>query len=193
MGVVYVARDPELDREVAIEVLRSDFARAHPDAARRIIREARAMAKLSHPNVVAVYDVGTIDDQVFVAMERITGTSLREWLGERPRSLGEILAVFTEAGRGLTAAHDAGIVHRDFKPDNVLVGRDGRARVTDFGLAYDGGDEARRSSRSPTRSRCCPACRRPHRKTSRTSGSARKPRTSSVASSRGIRCSARAG
>lgn len=141
MGVVYVARDPELQRDVAIKVLRSDFARAHPDAARRIIREARAMAKLSHPNVVAVYDVGTIDDQVFVAMERITGTSLREWLRSTPRSPAEILEVFSDAGRGLVTAHDSGIVHRDFKPDNVLVGRDGRARVTDFGLAYDAGDD----------------------------------------------------
>jgi tRNA A-37 threonylcarbamoyl transferase component Bud32 len=140
MGVVYAARDPELRREVAIKVIRPELARAHPDATRRILREARAMARLSHPNVVSVYDVGTIGDQVFVAMERITGTNLREWLRAAPRSLAEIVDVFTDAGRGLVAAHDAGIVHRDFKPDNVLVGADGRARVTDFGLAYEVGD-----------------------------------------------------
>jgi predicted Ser/Thr protein kinase len=139
MGIVYAARDPELDRDVAIKVMRPELARA-PDAKRRIIREARAMAKLSHPNVVSVYDVGTIDGQVFVAMERISGTNLREWLNTR-RTPAEILEVFIEAGRGLVAAHDAGIVHRDFKPDNVLVGADGRARVTDFGLAYEGADD----------------------------------------------------
>ena len=137
MGVVYSARDPDLDRDVAIKVLRSEFARSNPDAAQRIAREAQAMARISHPNVVNVYDVGTIGDQVFVAMERINGKNLRAWLGEAPRTVAEILEVFIGAGRGLIAAHDAGIVHRDFKPDNVLVGDDGRARVTDFGLAYD--------------------------------------------------------
>ncbi|MBA2538411.1 MAG: protein kinase, partial [Deltaproteobacteria bacterium] len=141
MGIVYAARDPELHREVAVKVMRPDFARAHPDAAKRILREARAMAKLAHPNVVAVHDVGTIDTQLFVAMERVSGTNLREWLGAAPRTLAEIVKVFTEAGRGLVAAHDAGIVHRDFKPDNVLVGTDGRARVTDFGLAHEAGED----------------------------------------------------
>jgi serine/threonine protein kinase len=137
MGVVYAARDPDLDRDVAIKVLRSDFARSNPDAAQRIAREAQAMARISHPNVVNVYDVGAIGDQVFVAMERINGKSLRVWLSDAPRTVAEILEVFTGAGQGLIAAHDAGIVHRDFKPDNVLVGDDGRARVTDFGLAFD--------------------------------------------------------
>jgi serine/threonine protein kinase len=137
MGVVYAARDPDLDRDVAIKVLRSEFARSNPDAAQRIAREAQAMARISHPNVVNVYDVGTLGDQVFVAMERINGKNLRAWLGDAPRTVAEILETFIAAGRGLIAAHDAGIVHRDFKPDNVLVGDDGRARVTDFGLAYD--------------------------------------------------------
>lgn len=140
MGIVYAARDPELHREVAIKIMRPELARAHPDATRRIIREARAMAKLSHPNVVSVYDVGNLGDQVFIAMERVTGTNLREWLRASARSPAQILEVFIEAGRGLDAAHDAGIVHRDFKPDNVLVGADGRARVTDFGLAQEAGE-----------------------------------------------------
>jgi len=137
MGVVYAARDPDLDREVAIKLLRPELARVDADAAQRIAREAQAMARIAHPNVVAVHDVGAVDGQVFVAMERVTGKSLRAWLAAEPRSVAEILEVFIAAGRGLIAAHDAGIVHRDFKPDNVLVGDDGRARVTDFGLAYD--------------------------------------------------------
>ena len=141
MGVVYAARDPELDRDIAIKVLRPEFARVHPDATKRIIREAQAMARLSHPNVVSVHDVGTVEDRVFVAMERVAGTNLREWLAREKRSAAEILETFTAAGRGLIAAHDAGLVHRDFKPDNVLVGGDGRPRVTDFGLAYDQADD----------------------------------------------------
>ncbi len=141
MGIVYTAHDPDLHRDVAIKILRPEFARAHPDSTRRIIREARSMARLAHPNVVSVYDVGTVDDQVFVAMERISGMNLREWLDVALRSTAEILEVFTAAGRGVIAAHDAGMVHRDFKPDNVLVGADGRVRVTDFGLAYDHTDD----------------------------------------------------
>lgn len=137
MGVVYSAHDPDLDRDIAIKVLRPELVRAHPDAAKRIAREAQAMARIAHPNVVSVFDVGTVDGQVFVAMERITGKSLRAWLAEGRRTVADILEVFITAGRGLIAAHDAGIVHRDFKPDNVLIGNDGRARVTDFGLAYD--------------------------------------------------------
>ena len=137
MGIVYSARDPDLNRDVAIKILRPEFARAHPDATRRIIREAQAMARVSHPNVVAVFDVGAVDDRVFVAMERIAGTNLRGWLTRATRTPAQILEAFTAAGHGLIAAHDAGMVHRDFKPDNVLVGDDGRVRVTDFGLAYD--------------------------------------------------------
>jgi len=137
MGVVYAAHDPDLDRDLAVKVMRPELSRLDPDAARRIVREAQAMAKISHPNVVAVFDVGTVVDQVFVAMERIHGTSLRSWLAATQRSAGEIVDTFVAAGRGLIAAHDAGIVHRDFKPDNVLVGRDGRPRVTDFGLAFE--------------------------------------------------------
>ena len=140
MGVVYAAHDPDLHRDVAIKVLRPEFSRSSPDATKRIVREAQAMARVSHPTVVAVYDVGTVDGQVFIAMERIAGSSLREWLAE-PRTPAAILDVFIGAGRGLVAAHDAGMVHRDFKPDNVLVGTDGQPRVTDFGLAFEQGQQ----------------------------------------------------
>jgi serine/threonine-protein kinase len=136
MGVVYRAFDPELDRSVAVKLLRTDGRRsAERD---RLVREGRAMAKLSHPNVVAVYDVGAIDDQVFVAMELVEGATLRDWAKAPKRSWREIVATYVQAGRGLAAAHAAGMVHRDFKPDNALVGTDGRARVLDFGVARDG-------------------------------------------------------
>jgi serine/threonine-protein kinase len=129
MGVVMAAYDPQLDRKVAIKVLRSH------GKAQRLLREARAMAKLSHPNVVTVYDAGTIEGRVYIAMEFVAGKTLRGWLAEKPRPVDEILDVLVKAGRGLAAGHAAGLVHRDFKPDNVLVGTDGRVRVIDFGLA----------------------------------------------------------
>jgi len=138
MGVVYAAYDPELQRTVAIKLLRpggdSRFGTAEEQQA-RLLREAQAMAKISHPNVISVYDVGPYGDGVFVALEFIDGLTLREWIREKPRPWREILDVFMKAGRGLAAAHAAGLVHRDFKPENVLVGKDGRVRVTDFGLA----------------------------------------------------------
>ena len=144
MGVVYSAYDEELDRRVAIKLLRIKDG-AGPSAASRMLREAQAMAKLSHPNVVQVYDTGELSGQVFLAMEFVQGQTLREWLhGPEdaprpvPRPWREVLAMFLQAGQGLAAAHAVGLVHRDFKPDNVLVGADGRARVLDFGLArYD--------------------------------------------------------
>ncbi len=155
MGVVYSAYDEELDRRVAIKLLRMKDG-AGPSAASRMLREAQAMAKLSHPNVVQVYDTGELSGQVFLAMEFVQGQTLREWLhGSEttprpvPRPWRDVLAMYIQAGRGLAAAHAAGLVHRDFKPDNVLVGADGRARVLDFGLAryesarpVDSADEA---------------------------------------------------
>ena len=134
MGVVYAAYDTELDRKVALKLLRGvDEEGAHIT---RLRREAQALAKAAHPNVVHVYEVGDFRKQVFVAMEFVEGQTLRDWepsnAGDR---VAEIIAKFIEAGRGLAAAHAAGLVHRDFKPDNVLVGDDGRVRVLDFGLA----------------------------------------------------------
>ena len=141
MGVVYAAHDPELDRRVAVKVLCQE---AIDEAGRELLgdrlrAEAQAMARLAHPNVVAVHDVGTFGDRIFVAMELVEGhddsPTLARWLAAEPRRTADIIAMYAQAGRGLSAAHDAGLVHRDFKPENVLVGRDGRVRVTDFGLA----------------------------------------------------------
>ncbi|HET6585193.1 MAG TPA: tetratricopeptide repeat protein [Nannocystaceae bacterium] len=140
MGVVYGAYDPELDRRVALKLLRGRAARDGQRNA-RLQREAQAMARLSHPNVITVHDVGThVPDEsghpvVYVAMEFVEGTTLGRWARAKPRSWAELRSVCIAAGRGLEAAHAAGLVHRDFKPDNVLVGDDGRVRVTDFGLA----------------------------------------------------------
>lgn len=136
MGRVYVAIDPKLDRRVAIKILRrrQGHAIGAEQRTKRFLREARALAKLAHPHVVAIHDVGTDGDRVFIAMEFVDGSTLTDWLASS-RSLDAILDVLGQAGRGLAAAHRAGLVHRDFKPDNVLVGSDGRARVTDFGLA----------------------------------------------------------
>lgn len=139
MGLVYAAYDPQLDRRVAVKVLRSrSTSPTNERARRRLLREAQAMAKLSHPNVVAVHDVGTVAGEVFIAMELIDGPSLDRWLEEQGRPWREVVEAFAEAGQGLAAAHVAGLVHRDFKPANVLVDRAGRARVTDFGLVHVG-------------------------------------------------------
>ena len=132
MGVVVMAYDPELDRRVALKLLKPELSRA----GLLLKREAQALAKLAHPNVVAVYDVGEHAGQVFVAMEYVEGQVIGRWLGSEPRpGWREILSHYMAAGRGLAAAHAQGLVHRDFKPDNVMVGTDGRVRVMDFGLA----------------------------------------------------------
>jgi len=136
MGVVFAAFDPQLNRKIALKILRAQ--QAEPDHKRqlraRLFREAQAIAKLSHPNVITVFDVGNVGASVFVGMEFVEGVTLTDYLAT-PRSLESILDAFAQAGRGLSAAHQAGLVHRDFKPDNVLMGFDGIARVSDFGLA----------------------------------------------------------
>ena len=134
MGVVYGAYDPELDRKIALKLIKPGQG-AKAMARERLLREAKAMARLQHPNVVAVHDVGVYEDQVFLAMEFLSAGTIKDWLKQKPRSWREILAVFIAAGRGLAAAHEAGIVHRDFKPENVLLDKDGRPRVVDFGIA----------------------------------------------------------
>ena len=134
MGVVFAAYDEELDRRVAIKLLRTLDAN-HERGRERMLREAKTLARLSHPNIVHVYDAGTTQGQVFVAMEYVDGCTLRQWVEARRRGWAEVLAMYVQAARGLAAAHAAGVVHRDFKPDNVLIGKDGRARVADFGLA----------------------------------------------------------
>lgn len=117
MGAVYAAWDPQLGRPIALKLLQSDVAGSSTEQARlRLQREAQAIARLSHPHVVAVHDVGQHGDEVFVAMELVDGGTLRTWLAEKRRSWREILEVFLAAGRGLQAAHAAGLVHRDFKP-----------------------------------------------------------------------------
>lgn len=142
MGVVWGAWDPELERRVAIKIVRSEIARSRE----RVREEGQALAKLSHPNVVPVHDVGVVDDQVYLVMEWVRGKTLREHC-KTPRTIRELLALYRSAGAGLRAAHEAGLIHRDFKPDNVMVGEDGRVRVLDFGiaLALDNADAAERA------------------------------------------------
>jgi eukaryotic-like serine/threonine-protein kinase len=129
MGTVYLAHDRTLGRDVALKLHRAG------SGSDRLQREAIAMAKLAHPNVVNVFEVATWDDRMFVAMEYVKGSTLRGWLAASPRTWREIVAMLSDAGNGLVAAHAAGLVHRDFKPENVLVGEEGRPRVGDFGLA----------------------------------------------------------
>ena len=131
MGIVCEARDPDLERKVALKVLRSDAL--DPAVVDRLMLEARALAKLRHPNVVTVYEVGNDAGNRFIVMDLVEGGTLRKWLAQS-RPWREVVAMFIQAGRGLEAAHAAGLVHRDFKPDNVLV-EGGQARVVDFGLA----------------------------------------------------------
>jgi serine/threonine protein kinase/tetratricopeptide (TPR) repeat protein len=134
MGVVYAAYDPDLDRKVALKILRPSQSESDAQSRTRLVREAQAMARVSHPNVCSVFDVGIYGDQVFVAMEFVEGSTLQDWLKE-PRPWREVLRVLLKTGRGLLAAHEAGLIHRDFKPANVLLDSNGRPRVTDFGVA----------------------------------------------------------
>lgn len=135
-GVVVAAFDPDLKRKLAIKLLKPEVfeSKSGRDAHKRLLREAWAMAKISHVNVVTVHDIGTVDGQVYITMEFVEGGNLSQWLRKAVRSQEEIMRVFVQAGRGLAAAHREGLVHRDFKPDNVLVNKDGDVRVADFGL-----------------------------------------------------------
>ncbi|MCB9703325.1 MAG: tetratricopeptide repeat protein [Myxococcales bacterium] len=136
MGTVFLAHDPKLRRPVAIKLLHQGDARptTRERRRRRLLREAHGLARLSHPNVVQVHDVDTFGEHLFLVMDHVDGCTLKEWLEAEPRSWREILEVFRQAGEGLEAAHSAGLIHRDFKPSNVLIGRGGRAQVIDFGL-----------------------------------------------------------
>ncbi|MCH9688152.1 MAG: serine/threonine-protein kinase, partial [Deltaproteobacteria bacterium] len=133
MGTVLEAFDRTLDRKVAVKVLHQDLAERH---AARLLREAQAMAKLSHPNVVQVYEADTVGGQAFVVMERVAGQPLRKWMDQQPRpDWRRCVEMFIQVGRGLAAAHAEGLIHRDFKPSNAIIDEGGRARVLDFGLA----------------------------------------------------------
>jgi tRNA A-37 threonylcarbamoyl transferase component Bud32/tetratricopeptide (TPR) repeat protein len=131
MGIIYTARDPKLDRKVALKIVRNTTASSEV----RLLREAQAMARLSHPNVVTVHDAVVHEGELVIAMELVPGVTLAQWLAVRERDWTEVVGVFVQAGRGLAAAHAAGLIHRDFKPSNVFVRDDGRVQVGDFGLA----------------------------------------------------------
>ena len=155
MGDVYAAYDPELDRKLAVKLLHAQVGPdelTNAEAKARLLREAQAIARLSHPNVIVVHDVGSFGDRVFVAMEFVDGNTLGYWLLAQKRTWKEVLRVFMDAGRGLAAAHASQLVHRDFKAENVMVGRDAQVRVMDFGLARlveNAGDEPAGPAASP--------------------------------------------
>lgn len=137
MGVVYLAIDETLQRYVALKVvcIPPEKRRKLRRTKDRLVREAQALARLHHTNVVGLYDVGSFAQGLYLAMEFVDGFNVKSWLAKKKRTWQEILEVFVQAGHGLIAAHDAGLVHRDFKASNVLVGKDGGVRVVDFGLA----------------------------------------------------------
>lgn len=149
MGVVYAAHDFALDRRVSLKLVRSGQGAAAELRRARLLSEAQALARVAHPNVVAVHDVGTFGDEVYVALEHVPGLTLGDWLRGAPRSPGAVCEVFAQAGRGLAAVHAAGLVHRDMKPDNVLLGVDGRVRLADFGLAVEAGGDGDATAGTP--------------------------------------------
>jgi len=134
IGIVYAAYDPELDRNVALKLLHGSTAFDDTAAGAQLRSEAQVMARIQHANVVTVHEVGMFRGQMFIAMEQVHGATLRRWM-DAPRTWREVVAMFLRAGEGLAAAHEAGVIHRDFKPENVLVGDDGRVRVSDFSIA----------------------------------------------------------
>ena len=140
MGSVYSAYDEQLDRKVALKLLKTQRAGSLKQR-HLIVREARAAARVSHPNVISIYEVNEADGQIHIAMEYVEGQTLRQWQRQEKRPWRELLGMYLQIGEGLKAAHAANIVHRDFKPENVLLGKDGRPRVVDFGLAQVGTDE----------------------------------------------------
>ena len=152
MGVIYSAYDRALGRKVAVKLLNPRGAKSE-HARARLLREAKALARLSHPNIVHVYEVGTHDDGVFVAMEFVEGTTLRRWQTAEDRSWRQLLAAYTAAGAGVASGHAAGVVHRDFKPDNVLVSREGEVRVIDISASPARRPTRWRSSRPRSRRR----------------------------------------
>ena len=143
MGEVLAGFDDELERAVAVKLLHTDIGQEH---AERLRREAKALAQLSHPNVVQVYEVGSWRNQLFIAMELVEGQTLKEWLAVQPQSLDAILQMFISAGAGLAAAHARELIHRDFKPENMIVADDGRPRILDFGLARKDSNESASST-----------------------------------------------
>ncbi|MCY1008089.1 protein kinase [Nannocystis pusilla] len=172
MGLVYRAHDPVLERDVAVKLIHALDVR--PADRERLLREARAMARLSHPNVLTVFDAGESGDELFVAMALVRGSTLREHCARRRPDWREVATLCLGAARGLAASHRAGVLHRDVKPDNILVGEDGSVQVTDFGLAREmtdpgaplwpaGSESGRPARRGTWRPSCAPAASRRRR------------------------------
>jgi serine/threonine protein kinase/tetratricopeptide (TPR) repeat protein len=138
IGRVYAAYDPELDRQIALKLLKQSREPSTDTEIARVRREAQALAKITHPNVVTVFDVGQHDGRLYLAMEYVSGQTLRAWVPAQRPSWRAIVEAFVAAAQGLLAVHEAGLVHRDVKPDNIMIGSDGRVRVMDFGLAREG-------------------------------------------------------
>src|SRR5713101_8267218 len=134
MGEVYLAQDAKLDRKVALKILPADVA-AHPDRMKRFVQEAKAASALNHPNIITIHEIDETDSGHFIATEFIDGETLRERESNSPLKLTESLGIATQIASALAAAHAAGIVHRDVKPENVMIRRDGFVKVLDFGLA----------------------------------------------------------